>query len=102
MSTIDSIPSDLELNELWEQKGGSNWLAAGALDVRKLATLMKGRKARFITITATELPEHGGIVMDYHWDLDVMFPVLLLRSFFLFDTFTVAYCSLRHSGICIG
>ena len=70
MSTIDSIPSDLELNELWEQKGGSNWLAAGALDVRKLATLMKGRKARFITITATELPEHGGIVMDYHWDLD--------------------------------
>jgi NADH:ubiquinone oxidoreductase subunit C len=70
MNTIESIPSELQLTEPWAQKGSSNWLAAAALDVRKLATLMKDRKARFITITATELPEHGGIVMDYHWDLD--------------------------------
>ncbi len=70
MNLIESIPSDLELTEQWEQKGSSNWLAPAALDVRKLAKLMKDRNARFITITATELPEHGGILLDYHWDLD--------------------------------
>ena len=70
MNTIESIPSDLGLDEPWEQKGGSKWLAPAVLDVRKLAELMHARKARFITITATELPEHGGILMDYHWDLE--------------------------------
>jgi hypothetical protein len=70
MTTLETIPSDLGLNEQWEQKGGSNWLAPAALDVRKLTTLMNTRKARFVTITAMELPEHGGVLLDYHWDLD--------------------------------
>jgi hypothetical protein len=70
MNTIDTIPAELGISESWEQKGGSNWLAPATLSVRKLAKLMNARKARFITITATELPEHGGILVDYHWDLD--------------------------------
>jgi NADH:ubiquinone oxidoreductase subunit C len=70
MSTLESISADLGLNEAWELKGSSHWLASPTLDVRKLAELMRARKARFITITATELPEHGGIALDYHWDLD--------------------------------
>lgn len=70
MNTLESIPEELELTGAWEQKGGSQWLAPEALDVRKLAQVMNARKARFITITAIELPEHGGLVMDYHWDLD--------------------------------
>jgi hypothetical protein len=70
MNTLESIPAELELTETWEQKGGSYWLAPAALDVRKMAYLMTLRKARFITITAIELPEQDGLVMDYHWDLD--------------------------------
>ncbi len=70
MNTLESIPAELELNGTWEQKGGSQWLAPEALDVRKMAYVMSMRKARFITITAIQLPEQGGLVMDYHWDLD--------------------------------
>jgi NADH:ubiquinone oxidoreductase subunit C len=45
-------------------------LSPAQLDVRKMAFVMGAHKARFITITATQLPEDEGIVAEYHWDLD--------------------------------
>jgi NADH:ubiquinone oxidoreductase subunit C len=68
MTILENIPAELELTEHWEQKGGSHWLAPESLDVRKLTKLMNAHQARFITITATELPEHEGILMDYQMD----------------------------------
>ncbi len=80
MTILENIPTELELTEHWEQKGGSHWLAPESLDVRKLTKLMNAHQARFITITATELPEHEGILMDYHWDLDGQLLTFALRA----------------------
>lgn len=70
MTTLEIIPSELELSAHWTSKGGSQWLAADALDVRKMAAVMMAHHGRFLTITATQLPEDGGMTLDYHWDLD--------------------------------
>ncbi|HUO59539.1 MAG TPA: NADH-quinone oxidoreductase subunit C [Candidatus Acidoferrales bacterium] len=70
MSALETIPAELGIEEAWAQQGGTNWIASQAIDVRKLAELMKARKARFISITTIQIPDEEDIVMDYHWDLD--------------------------------
>jgi NADH:ubiquinone oxidoreductase subunit C len=69
MIAIETIPAELGIEESWEQQGGSHWIASQAIDVRKLAELMKTREARFISITAIQVPDEEDIVTDYHWDL---------------------------------
>lgn len=69
MTAIETIPAELGIEESWEQQGGSHWIASQAIDVRKLAELMKAREARFISITAIQIPDEEDMVMDYHWDL---------------------------------
>ena len=70
MSLIDSIPEKLGSTEPWIEKGGAHWLTASALNVRDLAKTMNDLKARFITITAYQLPGKEGLRLEYHWDLD--------------------------------
>jgi Respiratory-chain NADH dehydrogenase, 30 Kd subunit len=69
MKDFEKIPAELGLAETWQEKNGSQWLSPAALDVRRMAELMLSRDARFVTITAMELPDDGGIRMDYHWDM---------------------------------
>jgi len=69
MSAMETIPTDLGIEESWEEQGGSHWIASQAIDVRKLAVLMRARQARFISITAIQVPDEEDILMDYHWDL---------------------------------
>jgi len=70
MSDFEKIPAELGLTETWEEKNGSRWLSPASLDVHRMAELMLSHDARFLTIAAMELPDNGGIRMDYHWDLD--------------------------------
>jgi NADH:ubiquinone oxidoreductase subunit C len=70
MSITGNIPSELGLDCRWETKNGSMWLTPEALDVRRMAAFMRWHGARFITITAMQLPGTQTIRMDYHWDLD--------------------------------
>ncbi|MDR3763906.1 MAG: NADH-quinone oxidoreductase subunit C [Acidobacteriota bacterium] len=70
MTTLETIPSELAVTTSWESKGGSQWLASDALEVRKMAEVMMAHQGRLLTITATQLPEDGGMTLDYHWDLD--------------------------------
>jgi hypothetical protein len=70
MTATESIPAELGLKCRWEGGSGTLWLAPDALDVRRMAALMRSHKARFITITAMQLPGEQTIRMDYHWDLD--------------------------------
>jgi len=70
MSDITTIPAELGLDASWEEKYGSQWLAAGSADVRDIAVLMEARGARFVTITAQQVPDDEAIRLDYHWDLD--------------------------------
>ena len=70
MSEFDDIPPQLGLSETWEASYGSHWLSGDQLDVRAMAQLMLSRCGRFITIAGMELPDSGGLRLDYHWDLD--------------------------------
>ena len=80
MSLIESIPEKLGSSEPWIEKGGVHWLTASALNVRDLAKTMNALHARFVTITAYQLPGEEGLRLEYHWDLDgqlLGFPFLL-------------------------
>jgi NADH:ubiquinone oxidoreductase subunit C len=70
MIELESIPEKLGIHEAWEEKGGVHWLSPGARTVRELAQAMNEMQARFITITAYQLPKDGGLRLEYHWDLD--------------------------------
>jgi hypothetical protein len=70
MTSLESIPETLGIHEPWVEKGGVHWLQPGKLTVRELAKAMNALHARFITITAYELPKDEGLRLEYHWDLD--------------------------------
>jgi NADH:ubiquinone oxidoreductase subunit C len=70
MSPLDSIPEKLGTTDPWVDKGGVHWLALDAAKVRELAKAMNEIHARFITITAYQLPKEEGFRLEYHWDLD--------------------------------
>jgi NADH-quinone oxidoreductase subunit C len=53
----------------WEWKNGSWWRTPEAMDVRATATRMIALQARFVAITAVELPDKE-IRLDYQWDLN--------------------------------
>ncbi|MGA2674354.1 MAG: NADH-quinone oxidoreductase subunit C [Terracidiphilus sp.] len=78
--SLESLAEKLGIAEPWLEKGGVHWLIPGALSVRKLAAVMNQVQARFVTITAFELPGTEGFRLEYHWDLDgrlLGFPFLL-------------------------
>jgi len=70
MNVLESLPEQLGTENTWTAKGHALWLQGKGLNVRDLAKGLIAQQARFITITATQLPEEQGIRMDYHWDLD--------------------------------
>lgn len=70
MTTLTSISEKLAIQEPWTESGGVHWLAPGALSIRTLAAEMNACRARFITITAYQLPEDTGFRLEYHWDIE--------------------------------
>jgi NADH:ubiquinone oxidoreductase subunit C len=70
MISLETIPEKLGISDSFVEKGGVHWLALGAVKVRELAKAMNEIHARFITITAYQLPKDEGFRMEYHWDLE--------------------------------
>jgi NADH:ubiquinone oxidoreductase subunit C len=70
LTSLESISATLGIDEPWIEKGGVHWLEPGKLTVRELAKAMNELHARFVTITAYELPKYQGLRLEYHWDLD--------------------------------
>jgi NADH:ubiquinone oxidoreductase subunit C len=70
MSTLSPISQELELGGEWEERGGSYWMTPEAMSPREITLMMNAHDARFITITATQLPDDEGIQLLYHWDLE--------------------------------
>jgi len=70
MSSLDSISARLGSTEPWVEKGGVHWLTLDAAKVREVAKAMNEIHARFITITAYQLPKDEGFRLEYHWDLN--------------------------------
>jgi NADH:ubiquinone oxidoreductase subunit C len=69
MSPLESISEKLGITEPWVEEGGVHWLTPGAKSVREIAQAMNEFHARFITITAYQLPGDQGFRLEYHWDL---------------------------------
>ena len=70
LTLLQSIPKKLGTSHPWVEAGGVHWLAPGSVNVRELAAVMNGLHARFVTITAYQLPADQGYRLEYHWDLD--------------------------------
>lgn len=70
MIALDQIRQMLEADAEWSSEGSAHWLDATSFTVRQLATVMRQCSARFVTITAYELPKDAGLRMEYHWDLN--------------------------------
>ena len=69
MSSVDIAPEMLVSVEPYAEKNGVYWYAGPAMSVRELTRAMNALKARFVTITAYELPKNEGFRLEYHWDL---------------------------------
>jgi hypothetical protein len=67
---LETLSQKLGSADQWVEKGGVHWLDPGPLSVRELCMEMVEAKARFVTITAYQLPGTEGIRLEYHWDLD--------------------------------
>ncbi|MGA3081120.1 MAG: NADH-quinone oxidoreductase subunit C [Terracidiphilus sp.] len=70
LTPLEAISERLGTTEPWIEKGGVHWLAPGSVTVRKLAAAMNRLQARFVTITAYQLPKAEGFRLEYHWDLE--------------------------------
>jgi hypothetical protein len=66
----EDLRDSLALGGVWEERGGSYWTIPESASPRAMAGAMLAHGGRFITITATQLPDDGGIHLDYHWDLE--------------------------------
>lgn len=69
-SILDSLRNKIGATGEWTEQGGVHWLDPGALSVRELCTVLIAAHARFITITAYQLPAETGYRFEYHWDLN--------------------------------
>ena len=69
MIALETISEKLGVVEQWNESRGTWWLNPGAVSVRELAQAMNAIGARFVTITAYQLPGDAGFRLEYHWDL---------------------------------
>jgi hypothetical protein len=69
MTLFETLQQKLGVTGEWTVKGGVHWLEPGELSARELCMEMIVAHARFITITAYELPKDEGIRLEYHWDI---------------------------------
>jgi NADH:ubiquinone oxidoreductase subunit C len=70
MSSLETIQRKLGIFVSFVEMGGVHWLALDSAKVRELAKAMNEIHARFITITAYQLPKDEGFRLEYHWDLN--------------------------------
>lgn len=69
MTLAEELTINPAADRLWSEKGGVHWTTHEDLTVREVAKAMHDVGARFVTITAYELPKDGGFRLEYHWDL---------------------------------
>ena len=70
MTMMESIQEMLGTAEQWTENGGVHWLNPGASQVRDVAAVMNKAHARFVTITAIQIPGEQWLRLEYLWDLD--------------------------------
>ncbi len=69
METSKPIPTSPNTWDATPDPSGVEWIDSGALDLRQLTLALKEKGARFVTLTAYELPDDQGFCLEYLWDL---------------------------------
>ena len=69
MIALENLREKLGVAEPWVESHGAHWMNPGSASVRQVAKAMNAAGARFVTITAYELPADTGFRLEYHWDL---------------------------------
>jgi NADH:ubiquinone oxidoreductase subunit C len=70
MSISESaLPAIIHSTGTWTERCGVFWFDDPGLKVREVARSMNAVQARFVTITAYQLPKDEGFRLEYHWDL---------------------------------
>ena|SRR5579863_9592969 len=69
MAAIDRS-NEIPQGEIVTDITGIQWIALGDLDPREHTKSLQKKGARFITITAYELPPGQGFSLEYLWDLN--------------------------------
>ena len=69
-SVLDTIREELGIESQWVERGNVSWLAIEKQNLRPLALTMNACQARFVTVTASELPGTEGFHLEYLWDLE--------------------------------
>lgn len=70
MTIVEDIAKTFNAGDISEDASGVTWFATGNLDPRRLAQFFLEAEARFVTITAYQLPGDGGFCLEYLWDKD--------------------------------
>lgn len=70
MTANSPIPELLVADHASNGGSGVRWFVTDGLDLRNLTDSLRRQGARFITITASELPGDQGFRLEYLWDLD--------------------------------
>ncbi|HVO20699.1 MAG TPA: NADH-quinone oxidoreductase subunit C [Anaeromyxobacter sp.] len=80
MTDIATIPAEMGADGAWEERRGSRWLEPEVLDVRRMAQVMREKKARFVTMTALLVEGEKEPRLSYHWDLDGSLLTVVTRT----------------------
>ena len=78
MMQLKGIAERLAVTEPRIDQGGVLWLRCDAARIREVAKAMNDCNARFVTMTAYELPRGEGFRLEYLWDCDgslIGFPI---------------------------
>jgi Ni,Fe-hydrogenase III component G len=70
MNNIDDLAMELKVTDISTDISGVKWFTTGSLKLRELVPVLNRVGARFVTITANELPMNQGFCLEYLWDLN--------------------------------
>ena len=74
MTVLENVVENPASSEFWVYDGGVWWMkqreGGEPEGVREVAAAMNAVGARFVTITAYQLPGAEGFRLEYHWDLE--------------------------------
>jgi NADH:ubiquinone oxidoreductase subunit C len=69
MEANDGMPVAPGIWDVAPDWNGVKWVDSSNLSLRQLTMALKEKGARFVTITAYELPDDQGFCLEYLWDL---------------------------------
>src|SRR3954471_19162272 len=69
MTLLDAAAEYSSVGETWADRNGIVWYTDNQPGIRDVASAMNAVGARFVTITAYQLPKQEGFRLEYHWDL---------------------------------